>query len=227
MKPKSRDVTRYKWSRKPVVGLMKNALILALASTAPFCSVASETSSEKSLEEYTDDLVTWLRTTCDGEFSSKLNIRRADPADPTSFFGMFAEEDIPAEEILLIVPPKCVITAGEEVERGDAMTCPTIRNLIREMKLKEDSFFAPYVNYLLSQNIGELPSAWSDAGQELLLSLQGSDLPPEDPVGWITNEWYPTCGEKSNKFNEFVALLAVQRGWMRGETKRVLSLPYL
>jgi hypothetical protein len=61
------------------------------------------------------------------------------------------------------------------------------------MKLGNASAYAPYVNYLLSQPHGQLPSHWSDAGKQLLYEVIGElgdqILPPVNPAGSIDNEW--------------------------------------
>ena len=61
-------------------------------------------------------------------------------------------------------------------DRDISMECGTIRNLIKEMKLGDDSDYAPYVNYIIDQNATSLPSFWSDAGKAFLLYVQGGLL---------------------------------------------------
>ena len=55
----------------------------------------------------------------------------------------------------------------EEENYYDSYHCATIHNLIDEMKLGDESHYDLYVNYLLNEPWGELPSAWSEEGKVL------------------------------------------------------------
>jgi hypothetical protein len=155
---------------------MMRLLLLLLAPLTWATSVEAEASSasDKKLD-HGEALIEWLRSK-KGFFSPKLEIRRCDPTDESSPLGMFATGAFQAKERLLLIPREMLITA-----EGTYEECDTVRNLVREMKLKDESKYAPYVNYLLEQPTGQLPSAWSDEGKELLLRVMGGDkLPPED-----------------------------------------------
>ena len=94
---------------------------------------------------------------------------------------------------------------------GDiTMECRTIRNLIKEMKLGDDSDYAPYANYLLDQNNGTIPSFWSDAGKSFLLHVQSDLLPPHGMVGW---SWTDICNGNKDPLEEKAAMAQVSRGW--------------
>ena len=184
--------------------------------------------------KHSSSLIAWMKAK-KGYFNPKLEMRRLDPNDPTSFFGMFAKEDIPKESLMLRIPSEIVLPSLDD---GDPtpMDCGLVKNLIAQMELKNDSLFAPYVNYLLdTQPPGQLPSAWSTQGKELLMQLLGHDdfsmeeglvnlseegdmqlanvLPPTDPIGWIEHEWYGDCNGSDDPQDEYAALLVVQRAW--------------
>uniref|UniRef100_A0A7S4MR63 PABS domain-containing protein n=1 Tax=Odontella aurita TaxID=265563 RepID=A0A7S4MR63_9STRA len=75
--------------------------------------------------------------------------------------------------------------------------CDTARNLLKEMKLGDESHYAPYVNYLLDGNRGQLPSAWSPEGQEIIATIIGNEMAPEDVTDVLFDYrcGYPHDGE--------------------------------
>ena len=192
-------------------------LLLAVLCTATLTH-ADSSDSEKLIRAVVD----WV-VARGGTFNSKLDFRRIDPNDASSPFGLFAIDDIPDDEVLLVIPRDCLITAGDDDDDDDdyeALWCPTVRNLVRELKLGNDSEFAPYINYLLSQSHGQLPSAWSPEGQTLLLELvaqndgdYSNDLKPSELCGWITDEWHTSCHGSTDPVEENAAALLIQRGW--------------
>ena len=99
---------------------------------------------------------------------------------------------------------------------GLPLNCATARTLADEMRLAEQSKFAPYVLYLKdTQPPGVLPSVWSDAGQELLseVALGGPSehLPPVQLLDWMQDDWYGVC--QGDPADEHAATLVVQRSW--------------
>jgi spermidine synthase len=136
---------------------------------------------------------------------------------------MFATGDISEDELLLEIPRKVLLTdeGYENDSYGDhGIWCPTAYRLIDELKKGEDSFYGPYINYLLSQEQGQLPSHWSDAGKQLLLevlaqddALKDNDLKPRDAVGWVEKAWHGDCKGGNDRFEQHAALMLLQRGW--------------
>lgn len=184
--------------------------------------------------KHSASIISWLKTK-KGYFNPKLEMRRIDPSDPTSIFGMFAKEDI-SEGSLMVRIPNDVVLHSKENGEPKAMDCGLVHNLIDQLRLKNDSEYAPYVNYLLeTQPPGQLPSAWSKPGKELLMQLlghqdfsldeamidlnEGGDLnlrnilPPMDPIGWIEHEWYGDCNGSDDPQAQYAALQVVQRAW--------------
>jgi len=203
-------------------------------------------------------LLEWLKEN-GGKVHPNLEIRQADPDDPSSRFAMFTTAPISAKDVLLEIPQKCLITAGfpregdkvtvdfegsgewysgkikavhpggkYDVDYNDGdketevpadritkiiesgMVCDTVRNLIKELRLAEDSFYKPYVTDLLAQSTGQLPAAWSKEGKDLLLELLGKDLPPREIVGW---SWQEECGGADDPLEKNAAMIQLQRGW--------------
>jgi len=163
------------------------------------------------------DLIEWLRSK-GGSFNSKLEIRRINNKDPSSILGIFAKEKIRPQELLIGIPTNAILSPGKKVEIG-VLVCETVESLIKEMKLGNESFFAPYITQLQNDPSDSLPSAWSSAGKYLLLEVLGVGwegyqiLPPLEPISWIENEWYNDCKGGSHPLDEKSALLVIQRAW--------------
>jgi len=200
-----------------MAAMMRQLFILCLIAGTRFALGAVTGRKD---EIFTEAMITWLKAE-KGFFSSKLEMRRADSNDPSSRFGMYAKGDIQAEEVMIRVPTSIILNGAEtnpEGPGGERMECPTIRNLVKELSLKDKSVYAPYVNYLLeTQPPGMLPSAWSEAGQELLYRVisdkKGNQIfPPEWPFSWI-EDYYDDCGGIDDPLEEYAALLVIQRSW--------------
>jgi hypothetical protein len=193
--------------------------------------------SNQLLNELPDDVslnkaraqVAWLHTKVGGYFSDKIEIRRANPLDRTSPLGIFALADLDADELLITIPKAATIrgiptTLDSSARSPYWFECDTAHKLTQELKLGSNSTFSSYVEYLLEQSPDQIPSAWSRAGQDLLLEVLGQDengdgpLPPFDAVNWIQREWIGACGMMEDPLEKFAALMLIQRGW---ETKLV------
>ncbi len=146
--------------------------------------------SKKSDEEHAEALISWLERE-GGYFHPNLQMRRVNPSDPTSFFGMFVNDFIPEGELILRVPRSMILDSTEEEPDVDTMTCATVRNLINQLKLKDDSKYAPYVNYLMDTQPPGCISAWSKAGKDLFTQI----TTPSDPFPWVDKVSPPQWSE--------------------------------
>jgi hypothetical protein len=187
-----------------------------------FLTHASLVSSSSSSDLDHGLLIEWLTSLDGGYFNPKQDIRREDPNDPTSKFGIFAKELIEEGDLLSEVPWEAIISSeGGEFEYDDddetALSCGTARNVAREMRLGADnSKYGPYIGYLLAQREGEIPSAWSKEGQNLLLDVldgkSNQEVPvvlPVDAFGWRTLS--EKChSDKNNVLSARAAMLVVQ-----------------
>jgi hypothetical protein len=201
-----------------ILSILANFLPLSLH--LPACEAFEHANAvKKTDEEHAASLISWLQKE-GGYFNPKLQMRRLDPSDPSSFFGMYTNDDIEEDEVLLRVPYSMVLTSEEEDPDVSIITCPTVRNLIEQLKLKDESKYAPYVNYLLdTQPPGSMPSSWSEAGKALFKSVLGGygDYPiklplQDDPFPWV-QEWHTNCDGSDDPLEEYAALLVVQRSW--------------
>ena len=177
-----------------------------------------------------DSIITWIRSKQGGFFSDNIEIRRIDPADVTSYFGVFAKRDIKAKEDLMKIPHECYIEAwedarvmGVEIPKDydildqvgfQTNTCLLSHKLRKELKLGKNSSFAPYITYLKSQKPGQLPAMWSTNGKDILRKVLE---PGSDGVDWM--DWYflfetgtSSC-ISSDPFEMLTLTLTVQRGF--------------
>lgn len=164
--------------------------------------------------------------------SSKVEFRRIDPLDFNSYMGMFVKEGVHVrveqDEQILMVPKSCMIS-GKPAPTSAAhnpdgyMECDTVHTLLRELRLGADkSNYGPYIDYLLEQPHGQLPSSYSDAGKKLLDAVLGDKddddldehlLPPIQGYDW-SDEWESVCnGSNHDAFELQAALLVIQRSW--------------
>jgi len=228
--------------------LLKSYILKTLLGSIPFLYIAvADTTSAPSQpvpvtvtvtdEEHSSRLLQWLRSE-NGFFHESLEMRRLDPEDPKSFFGMFAKDDIPEDDLLIKVPTAIVIDSDTVPEEGEygfhkdetyiGDQCDTMHNLGKQLKLGDKSIYAPFVNYLLdTQSRGSLPSGWSSEGKALLgkilngevFKAQGHDdaeivdFPPSYPTHWLDDYYHEECEGIQDPMHEFAALLVVQRSW--------------
>ena len=122
-----------------------------------------------------ETMVEWLRTKPNGFFSDKIVWKPLDPNDPDGSLAMFASEDIPKDETLIVVPQSALITS-----KGSEASCDTVQSLLEEHSKGKDSEFYPYVDYLFGDDSkrGKLPVAWSDDAKELFDEVIGNSLHP-------------------------------------------------
>jgi hypothetical protein len=153
-------------------------------------------------QEFDHDLVEWL-VAKGGYFNHKQEIRPEITKDQTSrLVGIFAAERIAEGEILSYIPWDIIIEGEEDEEDEESrISCHTVRNLAREMKLGEESKYAPYISHLLAQKKGQLPSSWSQAGKDLFMEVLGGDNPAilsAEAVELLEYDWFELCGGKED-----------------------------
>jgi hypothetical protein len=165
---------------------------------------------DKHLEE-ARDIFNWISGSTDGWVTPKQDIRRTIPGDINSPLGVFATKRMRENEVIVRIPWENIIKSDFPKERGQ-LCCGTVKAVAREMKLGDRSKYAPYATYLNGEPDSEIPSAWSDAGKNLLKDILGNGLSPDDPVDWITKDWYKRCkGDPKDKIAQKAVLMVVQR----------------
>jgi hypothetical protein len=157
-------------------------------------------------------VVDWLRIN-GGIFHRNQEIRRERPGDPSSLIGVFAKEDIDEGETLLLVPSELVLQPAKDPDY-QAFFCDSAQFIAREMKLGQDSFFAPYIRYLLAAPPVSIPSTWSSQGQQLFLQVTDhGKLPPDDAIQWVS-KWKRDCKITNDEdpLEKQAAMLLLTRG---------------
>jgi hypothetical protein len=163
-----------------------------------------------------EDLITWVQSE-GGSFNEKLEIRRMVPNDISSPYGVYAKENIDAKEILLIIPHTCYIQIPNaedmNVEEGweeayHHNLCDLSHKLMKEMKLGEESNYAPYIAYLKTQKPGQLPANWSESGKSVLKQFfpKGHQV-----VDWIDQNFKQNNCIGDDPFEEHMVEMTVQR----------------
>jgi hypothetical protein len=113
--------------------LCSTLLLLTLAA-----AVTGDAASN-AMDAHVEDMVAWLQKNQGGHFNEKLQIRRADPSDPTSCFVVFAAESIQSMEPLVSVPASSMILALQQEccsgAEHDAVLCDLTHMLLKELKL--------------------------------------------------------------------------------------------
>ena len=233
------------WNKKPFTGLVTLLLcstsLIAVGADKPKSAVAGDavdlTSNHKKEkdEALPVKLTQWLSTVEGGFFNAKQEVRAVNDGSDGGevFYGIFAKESISKGEVLAEIPWDVIITDEEsddslsENDFEDAtLKCGTVRNLAKEMKqvqtlgrYVEDpnsaSKYGPYIQYLLDQRPGILPSAWSNPGIQMFMDVLGGQhqtLPPNYAATWLSEDWYDDCnGDPRDEIAARAAMIVVMR----------------
>jgi len=174
-----------------------------------------------SADNIIDGMINWVRSK-GGSFNDKVEIRRIDPSDESSYFGVFAKEILYEKELIMHIPETCYIEVWdaavdmsalegkEAVDANHGNLCKLTHELIQEMKLGIKSQFAPYIAYLQTQKPGQLPAQWSEQGKNVLrnISFPGSEI-----VDWIDLNFQRTGCISDDPFEVHVVEMVVQRSF--------------
>ena len=194
------------------MSLFLNALLLLASSS----NAASSDAVSSALDAHVQEIVGWVRNQ-GGYFNDKLHIRRVDPTDLTSDFGVFAKKNMKALEDLMMIPASAMIWAvqPENPSIENRVLCDLTHVLMKELKLGEESTFAPFVKLLSEQARGQLPATWSEAGKDLISHVVSSpDRHDLKMTSWMeTNFEHKNCIQSGNAFEQQAVALVVQRGW--------------
>ena len=197
-----------------------------------------------STEEHFHSLVSWIKQ--EGGFvSKKLEIRRKNPSPIESYdinswldhfsdglagerrlealstesaYGIFAARDFKEGEKIIEVPKSLTF---EDDPDEDLYGCAAARDLAEQIRLLDESKYAPYINFLLdTQPPGKLPSVWSEAGKDLLkhvVQAYSSDndpvFPPINPTNWIDYDWYVDCNGSDDPAEKYAFTILILRSW--------------
>jgi hypothetical protein len=131
-----------------------------------------------------------------------------DDGSTLTIAGVFATQDIPAGTVLAKIPWNAILSS-DDLEESGQLCCGLVNRLKRELARpphkdgggRSTSFYAPYIDYVRQLPLTSIPSMWSALGKQLVVEMTGTTsssredvLPPEDPVKWLEEEWFPQCG---------------------------------
>jgi len=202
---------------------LATTLVLLLTGFGHATNIQQEVTPSQS--DKVQELIQWMESS-GGFLDPRVEIRRWNPDDPTSYFGVFANAPIKGDEVLMHIPDKIKMQLIDDDE-GDGngesyeySVCGLSWMLQDEFEEEDESDYLPYINYLKTQARGQLPATWSPVGQYLLLKVQG-DLPMTDAFGKTDPEamveWleyiHELCVEDGDTLDPHFIALAVQRGF--------------
>ena len=116
------------------------------------------------------------------------------------------------------IPQSCYIHVFNEAkevsnnpnwkENQEDNVCLLSHRLMEEMNLGESSRYAPYIAYLQTQKVGQLPVNWSKEGKDLLQKVL---VPGSDGVDWMDVYFKGGCIDGDNTFEVHMMEMTVQR----------------
>lgn len=199
---------------------MVTIMLTRIAPLLLFVTYANAATDATEQTLLSERLVKWIVGE-GGYFSAKQEIRFVSLEESRPRLGIFAVEEIEEGEVITVVPWDVILHDGveEEEEENESNTgripCDMAKTLASELKLGNKSYYAPYVDHLLSQEKGRLPSSWSVEGKKLFMEVIGGKENPvlldANSVELLDVDWYQICGgEKDDEVSATAALLAKQ-----------------
>eukprot|EP00591_Stephanopyxis_turris_P013159 CAMPEP_0195534912 /NCGR_PEP_ID=MMETSP0794_2-20130614/43287_1 /TAXON_ID=515487 /ORGANISM="Stephanopyxis turris, Strain CCMP 815" /LENGTH=397 /DNA_ID=CAMNT_0040667905 /DNA_START=147 /DNA_END=1337 /DNA_ORIENTATION=+ len=192
-----------------IIALFATAILASEANDSPEeLACAAENQSEVDEEQMYTNLIEFVRSG-DGFVNPSLVVRPVEPN--ASFRGVFTTDSVREGDVLCSLPWHLILKAEDvdEIREEELTICRTIRSVIREMKLGEDSEFAPYVRYLLSTPKVQLPSLWSADGRDLLMNIIGAEN--EHYIMNPLNRWLEDCEGGDDPLELQAAMLTLSR----------------
>jgi len=205
-----------------------HSLLLLASSVALSLSVA-QPAVEDTRAQHVNELNHWFEGK-GGFIDPRVEIRRWDSNDPTSYYGVFVNAPVQQNELLVRIPGEIKIQIDEDTSDWDdnETICELAWLLKEEYEKNEDSEYLPYINYLKSQSFGQIPAAWSPSGQHLLNHVQGQlnltfddkVTQPEEITSWIQKTFTDECFVNETRtatgsLNPFYIAMVTQRGFER------------
>ena len=166
-------------------------------------------------------MIDWVNSN-GGSLNEKIEIRRLDPSDPSSPMGVFAKERLEQEEIIMHIPTSLYLNVWDEAinmdelegveafEANNSNLCKLTHKLAKEIKLGEQSQFAPYIAYLKTQREGQLPALWAEEARNLLRSIS---QPESQIVDWIEDNFQKKGCISEDSFEVHMLALVLQRSF--------------
>ena len=138
--------------------------------------------------------------------------------------GIFATGPIAEGELLCRIPWEW--TLHGDLMESSQLSCSLVESLQQHLQLGEASKYAPYIEYLKNQPY-QLVSAWSKAGQDLMLRILGQTreennypeayggnphslalhFPPDVMTNWLDGEYRNICKGDQSGYKAAIAAL--------------------
>ena len=113
-----------------------------------------------------DKVMEWVRAN-GGYFNPKQELRYEG-----NLFGIFAAQDIKEDELLINIPWNVVILAESQTKRLE--NCDTVKLIQQELEKGNESYYAPFVEYLMSaaeKHKSLLPAHWPVEAKSLFQKI--------------------------------------------------------
>mmetsp|Transcript_15906 Transcript_15906/g.33418 ORF Transcript_15906/g.33418 Transcript_15906/m.33418 type:complete len:420 (-) Transcript_15906:267-1526(-) len=213
------------------MGLTRTPLMLitrALPALTLPISTYSAGESIFGVKNIVSHLTSWIQDMPGGFFDDEkleiLPLPYAGGSSSTESFppmGIFAKRDIAAGEILMKIPHEAYIKVWDVMQREDGSwdvyynnMCLLAKAFEREMYLGDESFYAPYVNFLRKQAAGQIPATWSDGAKHILRDLLPKEVGGKsNGVDWIDDYFKGSCISPIDPFQEHLVALVKQRSF--------------
>lgn len=201
-----------------IVVLLLQALLIVKFVSAPYINSAAFSSEENAART-----LEWVRSHPQGDVHPSVEARREVAGDSRSILGLYASSDpytqqIKKGDIIATIPWELIINPGNKYNERTFWSCDIFKNLASELRLGDDSFYSPYIRYLLSQpRTGLIPSDWSAAAQELLAQIVGKGTLPPFKRDWyhradFEKEWIRQChGSREDEIERLAYYLVTTR----------------
>jgi hypothetical protein len=171
--------------------------LLFILTTLLFWTYSVATTVDKHLDQ-AKAVFEWVAGSDGGVVNNKLEVRRAIPGDVTSPLGVYATDRIEPNEVLIYVPWDIIIKSHRpKDDYGDQLPCRLVKRLAHELRLGNESKYAPYINYLNDEPPNQIPSSWTEGAQRLLRVVTDGI-----PFDWVQSS--KRCREHLDVDDEFV-----------------------
>ncbi len=169
-------------------------------------------SDEHLLEVTIPELKSWIES-LGGRFHESQEIRPV-LDNSASNLGVFATDDIEKGDELLFIPWEAIVTSTDFVDNEDDdfssdenEWCDLVNAMLQNFRNPEEPLY--YFDYL-EKKTNTPPELWSNEGRELLQSMLGLNLPPED-VKHFSEEtsisvWTDSCGGEDTEDSQKIAV---------------------
>jgi hypothetical protein len=160
------------------VGVVAVAAVASAASSSSSSSRKTSSNNNNVDDPHLDSVLRiyeWINSVDNGYVNlDKQRPRRLIEGDINTPIIIIAIDDIEKDELLVITPWSHILKSDNDIDDDNkGWHCGTVRALVKEMELGEESFYAPYVTYLNDEPDNQLPTQYSVKAKQLLDLILG------------------------------------------------------